>query len=82
MRVLPPVLFVSFSEYQCCLHQMIDRQTLIVEQSKTVLDHHYCTHLEHVMFTSVPSFGLSDHNPTILACKQNLNLRRKKQWQT
>ena len=56
---------------------MIDRPTLIVEQSKTLLDHRYCTHLEHVMFTSVPSFGLSDHNPTILACKQNLNLRRK-----
>lgn len=61
------------------LHQMIDKPTRIAEQSKTVLDHHYrCTHTEHVMFTSVPSFGLSDHNPTILVRKQNVNLRRKK----
>ena len=30
------------------------------------------------MFTSVPSFGLSDRNPTFLVRKQNVNLRRKK----
>ena len=60
------------------LHQMIDKPTRTVEQSKTLLYHHYCTHPEHIMFTSVPSFGLSDHNPTILVRKQNANLRRKK----
>ena len=60
------------------LHQMIDKPTRIAEQSKTLLNHHYCTHPEHIMFTSVPSFGLSDHNPTILVRKQNANLSRKK----
>ena len=45
------------------------------EQSKTLLDHHYCTHPEHVLCTSVPSFGLSDHNPTVVVRKQNANLR-------
>jgi len=53
------------------LHQMIDKPTRITDQSKTLLDHHYSSHPEHVLFTSVPSFGLSDRNPTTLVRKQN-----------
>lgn len=54
------------------LHQMIDKPTRITDQSKTLLDHHYSSHpAEHVLFTSVPSFGLSDRNPTTLVRKQN-----------
>jgi len=60
------------------LHQMIDKPTRIVEQSKTLLDHHYCTHPELVLCTSVPSFGVSDHNPTVLVRKQNANSRCRK----
>ena len=57
------------------LHQWIDKTRRIAEQSKTLLDHYYCTHLKHVFCTSVPSFGLSDHNPTVVVRKQNANLR-------
>ena len=53
------------------LHQMIDKPTRITDQSKTLLDHHYSSHQEHVLFTSVPSFGVSDRNPTTLVRKQN-----------
>ena len=36
------------------------------------------TRREHVLDCLIPSFGLSDHNPTILIRKQNANLRSKK----
>lgn len=53
------------------LHKMIDKPIRFAEQSKTLLDHHYCTHPEHVLFCSLfPSFGLSDQNPTVLVSKQ------------
>lgn len=58
---------------------MTDKPTDIADQSKTLLDHHYGTHPEHVLCTSVPSFGLCDHNLTVvLVCKQNANLRFRK----
>lgn len=57
---------------------MTDKPTCITEKSRTLLDHHYSSHPEHVLFTSVPSFGLSDHNPTILVRKQNAHLRCRK----
>ena len=60
------------------LHQMTDKPTRIADQSKTLLDHHHCTHPEHVLCTSVPSFGLSDPNLTVLVHKQNVNLRFRK----
>ena len=52
------------------LHQWIDKPRRIPEQSKTLLDHHFCTHPEHVLCASVPSFGLSHHNPTIVVRKK------------
>ena len=58
---------------------MTDKPTDIADQSKTLLDHHYCTHPEHVLCTSGPSFGLCDHNLTVvLVRKQNANLRFRK----
>ena len=45
------------------LHQMIDKPTRFAKKSKTLLDHHYCTHPEHVLCTAVP---------TVL-CKSNAN---------
>ena len=60
------------------LHQMIDKPTHITEQSRTLFDQHNCSHPEHVLFTSVPGFGLSDHNPTVLVRKLNANLRCRK----
>ena len=48
-------------------------------QALFLIDHHYCTHPEHVLTISSPVFGLSDHNPTILVRKQNANLKVAKQ---
>ena len=48
------------------------------ENPSTLIDHHYCSHLEHVLSITSPAFGLSDHNPTILVRKQNANLKSTK----
>ena len=57
---------------------MVNLVTRISELSTTLIDHHYTTRPEHVLHCLIPSFGLSDHNPTILIRKQNANLRSKK----
>ena len=46
--------------------QMVKTPTRVTENSSTLIDHHYCSHPEHVLSIASPSFGLSDHNPTIL----------------
>ena len=58
--------------------QMVKTPTHITENSSTLIDHHYCCHPEHVLSIASPSFGLSDHNPTILVRKQNANLKSTK----
>ena len=58
--------------------QMVITPTRITENSRTLIDHHYCSHPEHVLSITSPSFGLSDHNPTILVRKQNANLKSTK----
>ena len=50
----------------------------ITERYSTLIDHHYCSHPEHVLSITSPAFGLSDHNPTILVRKQNANLKSTK----
>ena len=58
--------------------QMVKTPTHITENSSTLTDHQYCSHPEHVLSITSPAFGLSDHNPTILVCKQNANLKSTK----
>ena len=58
--------------------QMVKTPTHITENSSTLTDHHYCSHPEHVLTIPSPSFGLSNHNPTILVRKQNANLKSTK----
>lgn len=58
--------------------QMVKTPTRITENSSTLIDHHYCSHPEHVLSIASPAFGLSDHNPTILVRKQNANLKSTK----
>ena len=58
--------------------QMVKSPTRITENSSTLIDHHYCSHPEHVLSIASPSFGLSDHNPTILVRKQNASLKSTK----
>ncbi len=53
--------------------------THIMENSSTLIHHHYSTHLEHVLTILLPAFGLSDHNPTVLTRIQNANLKVAKQ---
>ena len=60
------------------LHQMQNNPTRITENSSTLINHHYCTHPEHVLNISSPVLGLSDHNPTVLERKQNANLKSNK----
>ncbi|XP_068712977.1 uncharacterized protein [Montipora foliosa] len=60
------------------LQQMVITPTRITENSSTLIDHHYCSHPENVLSITSPSFGLSDHNPTILVRKQNANLKSTK----
>ena len=57
---------------------MVNSATRITELSTTLIDHHYTTQPEHVLDCLILSFGLSDHNRTILIRKQNANLRSKK----
>ena len=64
-------------EYQG-FQQMVKTPTRITENSSTLIDHHYCSHPEHVLSITSPVFGLSDHNPTILVRKQNANLKSTK----
>ena len=64
-------------EYQG-FQQMVKTPTRITENSNTLIDHHYCSHPEHVLSITSPAFGLSDHNPTILVRKQNANLKSTK----
>lgn len=46
--------------------QMLKTPTRITENSSTLIDPHYCSHAAHVLSITSPSFGLSDHNLTIL----------------
>ena len=55
--------------------QMVKTPTRITENSSAIIDRHYCSHPEHVLSITSPAFGLSDHNPTILVRKQNVNLK-------
>ena len=48
-------------EYQG-FQQMVKTPTRITENSSSLIDHHYCSHPEHVLSITSPAFGLSDHN--------------------
>ena len=80
------VIKKSTSESKQILHlmeyegfqRMVKTPTRITENSSTLIDHHYCSHPEHVLSITSPAFGLSDHNPTILVRKQNANLKSTK----
>ena len=45
------------------LTQLIDTPTRKTPSSQTLLDHVYVTNADHIVETSVPIFGLSDHFP-------------------
>ena len=64
-------------EYQG-FQRMVEIPTRITENSCTLIDHHYCSHPEHVLSITSPAFGLSDHNPTILVRKQSKSLKSTK----
>ena len=53
----------------------------ITEKYSTLIDHHYCSHPEHVLSITSPALGLNDQNPTILVRKQNTNLKSTKKAQ-